>query len=75
MLPYGKDYLKALSNPKTVSVGTNVKKLESEMRGYGNGARAIVSIGKGRNGHAFNAENVRGKSNTWAPRRTSAIAV
>ena len=61
MLPYNRDYLKALSNPKVVSVGTSVRKLESEMKRYGSGARAIVGISKGHNGHVFIAENSRGK--------------
>lgn len=61
LLPYSGDYLKALSNPKTVSVGKSVKKLENQMRDYGDGARAIVGISKGRAGHVFIAENLRGK--------------
>lgn len=63
MLPYGRDYLKALSNPKTVDVGKSKIKLESQMRGYGNGSRAIVHVSAGRNGHVFIAENVRGRVN------------
>lgn len=61
MLPYNRDYLKALSNPKTVNVGRSVNKLESQMKSYGNGSRAIVGISKGRKGHVFIAENQRGK--------------
>ena len=59
LLPYGRDYFKALSNPKTVDVGKSKIKLESQMRGYGNGARAI--------GHVFIAENVRGRINYVDP--------
>jgi hypothetical protein len=61
LLPSGGDYLRALSNPKTVSVGASVRKLESEMKSYGNGSRAIVGISRGSRGHVFIAENVRGK--------------
>ena len=61
MLPYGRDYLKALSNPKTVDVGKSKIKLESQMRGYGDGSRAIVHVSAGGKGHVFIAENVRGK--------------
>ena len=62
LLPRGRDYMKALSNPKTVDVGKSVDKLKAEMHGYGDGARAIVTVRKGRNGHAFIAENSRGKT-------------
>lgn len=61
LLPYGGDYLKALSSPNTVSVGKSVRKLESEMKSYGNGSRAIVHVSAGHNGHVFIAENVNGK--------------
>lgn len=61
LLPSGHDYLKALSKPRTVNVGTSVKKLEGEMKRYGNGARAIISVGNKHQGHAFIAENIRGK--------------
>lgn len=61
MLPYNKDYLKALSNPKVINVGKSKRKLESQMRKYGDGARAIVGVSKGRNGHVFIAENSNGK--------------
>lgn len=67
LLPYGRDYLKALSNPKTVDVGKSKIKLESQMRGYGNGSRAIVHVSAGRNGHVFIAENVRGRVNYVDP--------
>lgn len=61
LLPSGSDYLKALSNPDVVSVGKSIRKIESEVKGYGNGARAIVGVSRGRSGHVFIAENVRGK--------------
>lgn len=61
LLPYGKDYLKTLSNPKTVDTGKSVRKVESEMRSYGNGSRAIIAVSKGRKGHVFIAENSNGK--------------
>lgn len=67
LLPYGRDYLKALSNPKTVDVGKSKIKLESQMRGYGNGSRTIVHVSAGRNGHVFIAENVRGRVNYVDP--------
>lgn len=61
LLPYGDDYLKALSNPVTVQVGKSVRKLESQMRQYGDNARAIVQVRRGRNGHVFIAEIHGGK--------------
>lgn len=61
LLPYGGDYLRGLSNPKTIDVGRSSRKLESQMRGYGDGARAIVRVSKGRKGHVFIAENSSGK--------------
>lgn len=61
MLPYSGDFLKALSNPSPVSVGKSARKLESEMRQYGDGSRAVVSVSKGQNGHVFIAENTGGK--------------
>ena len=61
LMPWGSDYLKALSNPKPVNVGKSKKSLKSQMNAYGNGARAIVRVGKGSNGHAFIAENQNGK--------------
>lgn len=61
MLPHNKDYLRALSNPKIVGVGKSRSKLESQMRKYGDGARAIVGVSKGNNGHVFIAENSHGK--------------
>ena len=67
LLPYGRDYFKALSNPKAVDVGKSKIKLESQMRGYGNGARAIVHVSAGGKGHVFIAENVRGKINYVDP--------
>ena len=67
LLPYGRDYLKALSNPKTVDVGKSKIKLESQMRGYGNGARAIVHVSARGKGHEFIAENVRGRINYVDP--------
>ena len=57
LLPYGGDYLKALSNPVTVQVGKSVRKLENQMRQFGNNARAIVRVRRGQNGHVFIAEN------------------
>lgn len=61
LLPAGKDYMKALSNPQMVNVGKSVKRVESEMKSYGAGSRAIISVGKGVDGHVFIAENVGGK--------------
>jgi hypothetical protein len=61
LLPYGSDYLKALSNPKVVDVGKSVNKLRSQMKDYGDGARAIIRVRKGSNGHVFIAENTHGK--------------
>ena len=61
LLPYGRDYLKGLSSPKTVDVGKSTRKLESQMTSYGHGARAIVHVSKGANGHVFIAENSRGR--------------
>jgi len=61
LLPYGGDYLKALSNPHRVDVGKSKRKLVQELMSYGNGARAIISVSKGRDGHAFIAENKNGK--------------
>lgn len=61
MMPKNNDYLRALSNPKVVDIQKSTKKLESQMKSYGNGSRAIVRIRKGRNGHVFIAENKNGK--------------
>lgn len=61
MLPYSGDYLKSLSNPKTVDVGKSVKKIESQMKQYGSGSRAIIRVSRGQNGHVFIAENINGK--------------
>lgn len=61
MLPYGKDYLRGLSNPKTIDVGKAKTKIEKQMRSYGNNSRAIIGVTKGRNGHVFIAENSGGK--------------
>lgn len=61
LLPHGGDYLNALSNPKAVNVGKSKRAIEKEMKSYGNGARSIISVYKGRKGHAFISENVRGK--------------
>lgn len=61
MLPYGSDYMRALSNPKIVSTGKSVKKIEAQMRSYGNGSRAIIVVAKGNKGHAFIAEYHSGK--------------
>ena len=61
LLPYGGDYLKGLSNPKTVNTGKSVMKIRKEMQSYGDGARAIVHVAKGREGHVFIAENKGGK--------------
>lgn len=60
LLPYGKDYLRGLSNPKTVDVGKSKTKIENEMRSYGKGARAIIGVRRGNNGHVFIAENMNG---------------
>lgn len=62
MLPSGRDYLKSLSNPVVVEVGKSVRKIESEMKRYGNGSRAIIRVTRGRRGHVFIAENMRGKT-------------
>lgn len=61
LLPYDEDYLRGLSDPETVDVGKSKRKLEKEMRSYGNGARAIIGVSKGYDGHVFIAENVNGK--------------
>lgn len=61
MLPYGRDYLKGLSNPKTIEVGKSTRKITQEMKSYGDGSRAIIHVSKGRNGHVFIAENKGGK--------------
>lgn len=61
LLPYSRDYMRALSNPKTVEVGKSVRRIEREMKGFGDGARAIIGVRRGRNGHVFIAENVGGK--------------
>lgn len=61
MLPYSNDYLKSLSNPKVVDVRKSTKKLESQMKTYGAGSRAIVAVRNGSNGHVFIAENIKGK--------------
>lgn len=61
LLPYGRDYLKGLNNPKVEDVGKSSRKLKSLMRSYGDGARAIVAVSKNRNGHVFITENSRGK--------------
>lgn len=62
LLPYGRDYMKGLSNPKTIDLGKSKRKLESEMKSFGNGSRAIVHVSKGRNGHVFIAEQRNGKT-------------
>lgn len=61
LLPYGRDYLKGLSNPKTIDLGKSKLKLEKQMGSFGSGARAIVHVSKGMNGHVFIAENRNGK--------------
>ena len=61
LLPHNGDFLKALSSPNPVSVGTSARQLKSEMASYGARARAIATVSRGSNGHAFIAENVRGK--------------
>lgn len=61
LLPAGRDYMKALSNPKTVDVGKSKAKLEKQMASFGSGSRAIVHVSRGRNGHVFIAENMNGK--------------
>ena len=61
MLPASRDYLKALSNPTVVDVGKSVKKIETQMKQYGNGSRAIISVNSGSDGHVFIAENAGGK--------------
>jgi len=71
MLPYSGDYLKALSNPKVVNTGKSVRKIESELRKYGSGSRAIISVRKGYNGHVFIAENNNGKIKYIDPQTNS----
>lgn len=61
LLPYGGDYLKGLSNPQPVNVGKSTRKITQQMKNYGDGSRAIISVSKGRNGHVFIAENKGGK--------------
>lgn len=74
LLPRGKDYLKALSNPKTVETGKSVKKIEAQMKGYGNGSRAIITVSKGHEGHAFIAEYHNGKVSYIDPQTNSKYA-
>lgn len=72
MLPYSKDYMKALSNPNTVSTGKSVRKIEAQMKSYGNGARAIITVNKSNgNGHAFIAEYHSGKVSYIDPQTNS----
>ena len=61
LLPSGGDYLKALSHPEVVSTGRSARNIEEQMRQYGSGARAIVRVTRGRNGHVFIAENNHGR--------------
>lgn len=61
LLPYSRDYLKALSNPKTVDTGKSVRKIQSQMKQYGSGSRAIIRVANGHDGHVFIAENIGGK--------------
>lgn len=61
LLPSGGDYLKTLSNPKPVNTGKSVKRIQQELKSYGDGSRAIITVSRGRNGHAFIAENNNGK--------------
>ena len=61
MLPYGRDYLMGLSNPKTVNTDKSVSKIRKEMQSYGDGARAIIHVSNSRGGHVFIAENKSGK--------------
>lgn len=59
----------AFRHAKSVSVGSPsgdkvLRNIATEMKSYGPGARAVVSInykGRGHNGHVFNVENVGGK--------------
>lgn len=62
VLPYGDNWKGAFEDSKTVHVGASTpqktqENLERTMKGYGNGARAVVEIP----GHVFNCENVNGK--------------
>ena len=61
LLPYNKDYLRGLSNPKTVDVGRSVHKVTNQMKSYGDGARSIIHVYNTKGGHAFIAENKGGK--------------
>ena len=71
LLPYSRDYMRALSNPKTVEVGKSVRRVESEMRGFGDGARAIIGVRRGNNGHVFIAENIGGRISYVDPQTNS----
>lgn len=71
LLPYGRDYMRALSNPKTVSTGKSVRNIEAQMKGYGNGSRATVTVSKGLKGHAFIAEYNSGKVSYIDPQTNS----
>lgn len=61
LLPYGGDYLKGLSNPKTVNVGVSARKVTNQMKSYGDGARSIIHVSNSKGGHVFIAENKGGK--------------
>lgn len=61
MLTYGRDYMKALSNPNTVNTGKSVRKIEAQMKSYGDKSRAIITVSRSGNGHSFIAENHNGK--------------
>lgn len=61
-LPSGRIWANAFENPQFVSVGSTSptktqQNLEKQMKSWGKGSRAIVSIP----GHVFNCENVNGK--------------
>lgn len=62
LLPSGGDYLRGLSNPKTVDIGKSARNLNNQMASYGNGSRAIVHVRKGNRGHVFIAERSGGKT-------------
>jgi len=57
----------AFQNAKTVNVGSKtaegvISNIESRMRSFGSGSRAVVQIFyKGGGGHVFNVENQRGR--------------
>lgn len=72
LLPSGRDYLKALSNPEVVHVGKSVRRIEAQLKQYGPGSRSIIAVSKASGkGHVFIAENVGGKITYIDPQTNS----